>query len=418
MLPASHVAPINLVGPNLLSSPDLLADAFSDFIGAASQLEASYRDLQREVSRLAGELAERNAALALSHAENDRMRAALQQLLDSMPCGALALDSAGMIVLINSQARQLLNLGNANVRSIRDLSALGPIDFERECMQAEEGSEAEFCVVHGSAKRWLTAGSRRVSSAHLYRDVLQESLPIQSIWIIRDITASKQAEQERESARNAMALAGVCTILAHEIRNPLASMELFADLIAQDRPDSQWVSHLRAGIRMLSATVNNILRMHGGGNPSLSSIDLAATVRSSVEFVTPIAEQAGVAVAFEVQDEFPMIPGNEESIRQVILNLVCNAIRHSPGGGRIVVTVRGSRRDGVRIALVEVVDDGRGIPDEFLSRIFEPGFSVTADTPGLGLAVCQKLMLQHSGRIWVTNRVHHGASFHLEFPAL
>ena len=181
MLPASHVAPINLVGPNLLSSPDLLADAFSDFIGAASQLEASYRDLQREVSRLAGELAERNAALALSHAENDRMRAALQQLLDSMPCGALALDSAGMIVLINSQARQLLNLGNADVRSIRDLSALGPIDFERECMQAEEGSEAEFCVVHGSAKRWLTAGSRRVSSAHLYRDVLQESLPIQSI---------------------------------------------------------------------------------------------------------------------------------------------------------------------------------------------------------------------------------------------
>jgi signal transduction histidine kinase len=82
------------------------------------------------------------------------------------------------------------------------------------------------------------------------------------------------------------------------------------------------------------------------------------------------------------------------------------------------VTVRGSRRDGIRIALVEVVDDGRGIPDEFLSRIFEPGFSVTADTPGLGLAVCQKLMLQHSGRIWVTNRVHHGASFHLEFPAL
>jgi two-component system sensor histidine kinase FlrB len=405
------------VGPNLLSSPDLLADAFSDFIGAASQLEASYRDLQCEVSRLAGELAERNAALALSHAENDRMRAALQQLLDSMPCGALVLDSAGMIVLINPQARELLNLGNADVRSIRDLSALGPIDFERQCMQAEEGSEAEFCVVRGSARRWLAAGSRRVTSAHLCQDVLQESLPIQSIWIIRDITASKQAEYERESARNAMALAGVCTILAHEIRNPLASMELFTNLIAQDRPDSQWVSHLRAGIRMLSATVNNILRMHGGGNPRLSSIDLAATVRSSVEFVTPIAEQAGVALAFEAQDESPMIPGNEESIRQVILNLVCNAIRHSPGG-RIVVIVRGCRRDGVRIALVEVVDDGCGIPDEFLSRIFEPGFSVTADTPGLGLAVCQKLMLQHGGRIWVTNRVHHGASFHLEFPAL
>jgi signal transduction histidine kinase len=168
---------------------------------------------------------------------------------------------------------------------------------------------------------------------------------------------------------------------------------------------------------MLSATVNNILRMHGGGNPSLSNIDLTAAVRGSVEFVAPIAEQARVALTFEAPDESPMIIGNEESIRQVILNLVCNAIRHSPINGRIVVTVCGFRRDGVLTAQVAVTDDGCGIPEEFLSRIFEPGFSVTADTPGLGLAVCQKLMLQHGGRIWVTSRVNHGASFQLEFPA-
>jgi two-component system sensor histidine kinase FlrB len=395
----------------------MLADAFSDFIGATSQLEASYRDLQREVSRLAGELAERNMALAVSRAENDRMRAALQQLLDSLPCGALVLDSADRIALINPQARELLHLGSADVGSIRDLSALGPIDFERQRTEAEAGCEAEFCVVRGDSKRWLAAGFRRVSSANLCQDVLRESVPIQSIWTIRDITASKQAEQERESARNAMALAGVCTILAHEIRNPLASMELFANLIAEDRPDSQWISHLRAGIRMLSATVNNILRIHGGGNPRLSSIDLAEAVRGSVEFVAPIAEQAGVAMNFEAPDKSPMISGNEESIRQIILNLVCNAIRHSPGGGRIGVSVRGCRRDGVFTALVEVADDGCGIAEEFLSRIFEPGFSVTADTPGLGLAVCQKLMLQHGGRISVTSWVGRGTSFQLEFPA-
>jgi len=418
MLPASHVAPINPAIPNLLGNPDLLADAFSDFIGAASQLEASYRDLQREVSRLAEELAERNTALAVSRAENDRMRAALQQLLDSMPCGALVLDSADMIVLINPQARELLNLGDADVRSIRDLSRLGPIDFERQGAEAEEGSEAEFCVLRGASKRWLAAGFRRVSAARLCQDVLQESVPIQSIWTIRDITAGKQAEQERESARNAMALAGVCTVLAHEIRNPLASMELFADLIAQDRSDSQWVSHLRAGIRMLSATVNNILRMHGGGNPRLSSIDLAAAVRGSVEFVAPIAEQAGVALSFAAEDGSPMIQGNEESVRQIILNLVCNAIRHSAAGGRIGVTVRASRHEGVLAGRVEVADDGCGIPEEFLPRIFEPGFSVTADTPGLGLAVCQKLMMQHGGKIWVTSQVNQGATFQLEFPAL
>jgi signal transduction histidine kinase len=80
------------------------------------------------------------------------------------------------------------------------------------------------------------------------------------MWILRDVTAAKEAEQEREAARSAMALAEVSAILAHEIRNPLASMELFAGLLMDDpEQTSVWVSHLRAGIRLLSATVNNVL---------------------------------------------------------------------------------------------------------------------------------------------------------------
>ena len=115
MLPSSHVAPINTVGPEALHSPRMLADAFSEFISASSLLEASYRDLQQEVAHLGLELAERNAALSRSLAENDRMRAALQQMIDSMPCGVLVLDTAETIVMINPEGRRLLELGSAPV---------------------------------------------------------------------------------------------------------------------------------------------------------------------------------------------------------------------------------------------------------------------------------------------------------------
>ena len=94
MSPSSHAAPIINAAPDALHSQGLLADAFSEFISASSLLEASYRDLQREVSQLGFELAERNAALTRSLAENDRMRAALQQIIESMPCGVLVLDTA------------------------------------------------------------------------------------------------------------------------------------------------------------------------------------------------------------------------------------------------------------------------------------------------------------------------------------
>jgi signal transduction histidine kinase len=91
-------------------------------------------------------------------------------------------------------------------------------------------------------KRWLAIGNRKLSCVPAGQE-LERSAAAQSIWILRDITASKQAEQEREAARNAMALAEVSTILAHEIRNPLASMELFAGLIAEDPATiRQWVS--------------------------------------------------------------------------------------------------------------------------------------------------------------------------------
>src|ERR1035438_7142053 len=124
MLPGSHAVPMNGVAPPMLHSPGALADAFSEFISASSLLESSYRDLQQEVAHLGVELAERNAALTRSLEENDRMRAALQQIIDSMPCGVLVSDDAESIVMINPEGRRLLALGSADVRNLRALSTM------------------------------------------------------------------------------------------------------------------------------------------------------------------------------------------------------------------------------------------------------------------------------------------------------
>src|SRR3984957_14054229 len=146
MLPGSHAAPINTVGPEALPSTRMLADAFSEFISASSLLEASYRDLQQEVAHLGVELAERNAALSRSLAENDRMRPALQEMIDSMPCGVLVLDTAETIVTINPEGRRLLALGTAQVVNLRSLSAISRIDFESIVAGAEDRLDNEFCI--------------------------------------------------------------------------------------------------------------------------------------------------------------------------------------------------------------------------------------------------------------------------------
>jgi two-component system sensor histidine kinase FlrB len=407
------------VVPASLRSSGLLADAFSEFISASSLLEASYRDLQREVAHLGVELAERNAALTRSLAENDRIRAALQQIIDSMPCGVLVLDTAETIVTINPEGRRLLELGSAQVGSLRDLSAVSQIDFESLVAGSADHLDNELCISSAAGKRWLAIGHRKLSCASASQEPGSGRMPLKSIWILRDITANKQAEQEREAARSAMALAEISTILAHEIRNPLASMELFAGLIAEDRGQTAlWVSHLRAGIRQLSGTVNNVLTIHSGGNPHLAPVDLIACVQSGVEFVQPIAEQAGVILSFLGGEDNLTIRGNENLIRQIILNLICNAIRHTAADGRIDVSTQGVSREGTKCALVEVKDTGCGIPANMLERIFDAGFSANGDTPGLGLAVCKRLMISHGGEIRVSSRVNCGSTFQLEFPTL
>jgi two-component system sensor histidine kinase FlrB len=395
----------------------MLADAFSEFISASSLLEASYRDLQREVRHLGIELAERNAALTRSLAENDRMRAALQQIIESMPCGVMVLDTAETIVMINPEGRRLLELGSVQVSNLPHLADLSQIDFKVLAAGAQEHLDTELCVASASGKRWLAVGNRRlggISTAHEHGKAT-----LRSIWILRDITASKQAEQEREAARSALALAEVSTTLAHEIRNPLASMELFAGLIAEDGANAaQWVSHLRAGIRQLSGTVNNVLSIHGGANPHLAPVDLTACVRGGVEFVRPIADQAGVLLSFQSADHELAIQGNENLLRQIVLNLICNAIRYTPAGGAIEVAVRRATHPQAGRAVVEVSDTGCGIAPYLIERIFEAGFSANGDTPGLGLAVCRRLVALHGGEIRASSVVDCGSIFRLEFPAL
>jgi two-component system sensor histidine kinase FlrB len=421
MLPTSHLEPMK-VSPSInggetdgAKSASFLAGAFSDFISAASRLEHSYRQLQDEVSELRLELSARNAALSTSLAENERMRLDLQQIVDSMPCGVLVLGRTGEISTINPESRRLLGLDGEQFEegsqaTVQQLSALSGVNLDSSYERSNDTGQ-EFCVHRASEKRWLEVRNRP-----LFRVSASGGKADRTILILRDITAQKRAEQEREAARKAMALAELTTVLAHEIRNPLASLELFANLIENDGDRRvEWVSNLRAGIRSLSATVNNVLSFHGTGSLKLAPIALCNLIGNAIEFVQPLAHQASVALQWSPNGDQNLVMGNESALQQVVLNLVSNAIRHTPPGGTVTVSLRSA--GGERL-LVEFSDTGCGIRPDQIDHIFEPGFSGTGDTSGLGLAVCERIMNQHGGGISVSSRIDHGARFTLSLPRL
>ena len=397
----------------------LLAGEFSEFISAASRLEDSYRALQDEVSLLGAELSERNAALSASLSENERMRQALQQIVDSMPCGVLVVDRARRISMINPESKRLLGLDQEQLNlgsktTLKQISASSGVNLEASFIDASIGENGqEFLVCGSSGNRWIEVCNRK-----LFHRPGRPCKPDETILILRDITAQKRAEDQREAGRKAMALAELTTILAHEIRNPLASLELFAELIETDGEcRRQWISNLRAGIRSLSGTVNNVLSFHGSGSLTLVPVVLPALIDDAMQFAQPMADQAGVSLRWQADCGHAVVMGNEGALRQVVLNVVSNAIRHTPGGGSVSVSMRPEDEGGEYIVL-EFCDTGCGIRPGQIDHLFEPGFSGSGDSTGLGLAVCERIMKQHSGRISAANGAVSGARFTLHLPVL
>jgi signal transduction histidine kinase len=226
-----------------------------------------------------------------------------------------------------------------------------------------------------------------------------------------------ELEETQSKLRREQALAEISSVLAHEIRNPLGSLELFAGLLAESdlNPDCHnWVEHVQAGLRTLAATVNNVLQFHSLPEPARAPVDLGQLLWWARDFFLPLARQSRVALSLQNRVSGVFFSADRHGLEQVLLNLVLNSIRAMPGGGWIELAGR-PLPNGRAVALT-VSDTGPGISPEHLPSIFEPGFSTRSGSPGLGLAVCRRIVEQHGGSISAGTRPGCGARFTVIFP--
>jgi two-component system sensor histidine kinase FlrB len=392
----SNLVPMPLLQP----AESTLSEAFLSFITAANALERSYGDLQGEVSRLRLELQESNCDLERSLTENERMGAWLSGIVESLPCGVIVLDDGGVPKLRNQEAIKLLSSGDA--RTLKILS---------NALRQKPGKEHDYEVAGQEGDRSFSVKRAALTTG--------EQQNPESVLIVRETTEQRKAEKDRESNRRMQALAELSAVLAHEIRNPLASMELFASLLGETIPhkaeESEWVQQIRAGIRLLSATVNNVLQFYSEAPSQMFPLQLADLVKTTIGLLNPIANKHQVEIVFQPDVAHATIDGDSHKLQQVFFNLAVNAFRATQAGKKLTIRLEHKAGPNVR---VEFSDQGCGIGTEDLPRIFEPGFSRNNKGPGLGLAVCKRIVEQHGGAISVISTPGIGSTFTLEFPLI
>lgn len=398
-------ASIPLPRDPLLNTDHPLARAFASFTEAAGSLERTYGQLQTQVIQLRHELEVTNRDLAQSLDENQRIRERLKRILEGLPCGVLVVEAEGKITTVNPEAERLLGAG------LEDIDSLVPHLAEALQQSRATGHESEVAISlpNGVGAVWVA-----IRHARLHQDYPDSS----SVFIIRDISDTKRLELDRENLRRQQALVEMSALLAHEIRNPLGSLELFAGLLAEAelRGDSRrWVEHVQAGLRMLSATVNNVLHLHNNPIPECAEMDAGELLDWAYGFLLPLARQSRAELQVTNRLRGVVVHADRHRLEQVVLNLALNAFRFMPDGGWLSIHGDDLGPQGIEIALQ---DTGPGINADDLPRVFQPGFSTRPGSCGLGLAVCQRIIEQHGGTISVESRPGCGATFRLRLPAM
>jgi signal transduction histidine kinase len=208
--------------------------------------------------------------------------------------------------------------------------------------------------------------------------------------------------------------------VAHEVRNPLFGISSILDAFEtrfSDRTEYlRYTNVLRDEIGRLTVLMEELLEYGKPFRGELYMVSLEEMLARSIRACQPAAEVARVTLVNNIQDELPKIRIDRRRLSKVFVNLVENAIQHSPPGGAVTIEARKVVDNNQEWIQCAIRDLGRGIAEEDLSKIFEPFFSKRRGGTGLGLAIAHRIMQEHGGKLIAGNNPEGGACMIARFP--
>jgi signal transduction histidine kinase len=245
----------------------------------------------------------------------------------------------------------------------------------------------------------------------------------------KDLTRVEQLE-ERERLRDRLAALGeMAAAIAHEVKNPLAGIEVMAGLLRRrltDHPEAQaTLADIINEAKMANAIVIEVLDFVRPIRLQVEPVPIARTLHDAVHGAEALVPRRGTELRIDVPDSLPSIEGDSGQLRQLFTNLVSNAFEALDGRGTVTITAQyvpgddGPGSDGLNAmptVVVDVADDGPGIADDLQDRIFNPFFTTKPRGSGLGLAIVRKIVDAHDGRISIVSPASGGARFRVVLP--
>jgi two-component system sensor histidine kinase PilS (NtrC family) len=383
----------------------VLAFAVLRFAAAARDGKRSLGDTRAESLILASALEEAFAKLkAQERATAARAEASERlnsQIVASLTSGLIVVDSAREVKIVNPAAQRILST-NADQFDLDDFAQL------RELI--DESLAGDRPIV----RREVTI-ARGVETMHLgvtVSPLASESGPQGAICLFSDLTGVVALEEQLRM-KEALARLGELTAgLAHEFRNGLATVHGYGRLLDPEtlpQPQRKYVEGIREETQALNEVVTNFLRFAKPDPIMFAPVDVRMLLERAAED-SPTAQ-----VTFS--GEFASVSGDDVLLRQAFSNLFRNSVEACSTLQRAPMIAVDGRVDARASAVqITVSDNGPGIPDDAVNKVFQPFFTMRPGGTGLGLAIVQKVVVSHNGRVTAANAAHGGAVFTITLP--
>ena len=354
-----------------------------------------------EVGDLAGALHRMTEQLAARLSALESEDALLSAVIESLDEGIVAISARGQVVRLNESARRLLAL---DVNPPFSVDFLPPERLVRE-------------AVRGAMRGAATDPTELRVGEHTLLITARPLADGGAVLVVMDLTTRKRLETiRRDFVAN----------VSHELKTPLTIIGGFAETLRDpglaEAERLRFLETIESNTRRMQRIVDDLLDLSryesGSWVPNVASNDLAGVVSDVFTGIRRAAETKGLELRFEAQDGVGRVDADPTALRQILANLIENAVRHTNRGG-ITVRAEAPARGGVTVS---VRDSGTGIPVEHLGRIFERFYRVDSGRgrgeggTGLGLAIVRHLVEAHGGSVRAESVVGHGTTITIHFP--
>lgn len=341
----------------------------------------------------------------LSEVENERNK--LSTLFLHMTDGVVAFSPAGLVIHSNPAASQMLSRSMDPTTSFQDLFAEDAAFDQILTLKRPQYLETQKTVGERELELFMAPYSA-------------DQAPGGVMVVIHDVTEQRRSEQaRREFVAN----------VSHELRTPLTNIKSYAETViaAGDElpPElhNNFMGVIVSEADRMTRIVQDLLTLskidYGKMEMNVSRFSFSKAVRSVYEAVALNAESHGHTLTFSCEENMPDVDGDRERIEQVIMNIVSNAIKYTPDGGKIAITAATSGRN----VFVRISDNGIGIPEKDLPRLFERFYRVDkarsreSGGTGLGLSIAKEILNQHRGDIRIESVYGEGTDVTITLPA-